>query len=313
MILNSNSDSKQKGFAEGFWSKGEIKDVFLDEQREYLYNEDYFRKILVPLLKLREDSVILDVGCGLGFLGMKLAEFVPKGKIIGIDLDSKLIEEAKRRMNSRITENLDFRVGNVYELPISDNSIDVSICHTLLMHLNEPLKGVAEMQRVTKTGGRVVAIEPDFASFSLFDTGYETMNFSLEERGRLWRWERTIAVGKKKLGKGDNDIGLKVPQLFFKSGLHVLDVRCADKVFWLIPPYEGHTLELKHLLISPDKLIEQLDLKTEFFAGGGTEEEWREYLRLTKKIHKITVKQVKEKSYVSSYFQVAAITIAEKI
>jgi SAM-dependent methyltransferase len=96
--LNSDSNSEQKGFAEGFWSKDEIKDVFLDEQREYLLNEDCFGRILVPLLGLREDSVILDVGCGLGFLGAKLAESVPKGKAIGIELDPKLIEQAKIRM-----------------------------------------------------------------------------------------------------------------------------------------------------------------------------------------------------------------------
>lgn len=306
-------NSKQKGFSEGFWSKDEIKDVFLDEQREYLMNEDYFRKVLVPLFGLREDSVVLDVGCGLGFIGAKLAEFVPKGKVIGVDLDPKLIEQAKKRAKSRRIENLDFRVGDAYGLPIDDSSVDLSICQTLLMHLDEPLKGIKEMQRVTKTGGRVVAIEPDFSSLSFFDTAYEAMSFSLEERCKLWRWERIMTVGKKRLGRGDNDIGLKVPYLFFKSGLRVLDVRCLDRVFWLIPPYEGHEMELKHLLLSPDEMFEQLDLKTEFLAGGGTEEEWCEYLRTTRRVYEITQKQVEEKAFVNSLFQVATITIAKKI
>ena len=96
--MNSDSNSEQKGFTEGFWSKDEIKEVFLDEQREYLLNDDCFGRVLVPLLGLWEDSVILDVGCGLGLLGAKLAEFVPKGKVISIDLDPKLIEQAKIRM-----------------------------------------------------------------------------------------------------------------------------------------------------------------------------------------------------------------------
>jgi SAM-dependent methyltransferase len=208
---------------------------------------------------------------------------------------------------------LDFRVGNAYELPIDDNSVDLSICQTLLMHLDEPLKGIKEMQRVTKTGGRVVAIEPDSSSLSFFDTAYETMNLSLEERSKLWRLERIMAIGKKKLGRGDNDIGLKVPYLFFKSGLQLLDVRCLDKVFWLIPPYEGHELELKHLQISPGELIKQLDIKNEFLAGGGTEEEWFDYLHISMKAHEVTRQKIEEKTFVNSTVQVATITIAKKI
>ncbi len=312
--MNKESESKKKGFTKGFWSKDEIKDVFLDEQREYFWNKDYFRNVLVQLFGLRKDSIILDVGCGLGFLGLSLVEFIPHGKMIGVDLDPKLIEEAKQRADNRgLSKVVNFRIGNAYELPVDDNSIDLSICQTLLMHLDEPLKAIREMQRVTKRGGRVVAIEPDYASYSFFDTAYETLGFSLEQRAKLWRWDRILTIGKKKLGRGDNEIGSKIPYLFFKNGLHILDVRCFDNVFWLIPPYQGHELELKHLLLPPEDLVKHLDMRTEFLAGGGTEEEWSEYLNIMKKAHELHRKQIKEKTFVSSISQVATITIAEKI
>jgi 16S rRNA G1207 methylase RsmC len=57
---------------------------------------DYWKNVLVPLFKLRQDSTILDIGCGLGFLGRNLAEFNPHGKTIGIDLDAKLIDAARK-------------------------------------------------------------------------------------------------------------------------------------------------------------------------------------------------------------------------
>ncbi len=311
--MNGTSDSEHRGFAEGFWSKDGVRDVFLEEQREYIFNEDYFRKILVPMMGLKEDSAILDVGCGLGFIGTELAEFVPRGKVVGVDLDPELIKEAEKRRREADIKNLDFRVGDACALPFADSSVDLSICQTLLMHLKDPSKGVAEMGRVTKKGGRVVAIEPDFASLSQYDSAIETMGLSLDDRCRMWRWERIMSTGKKNLGKGDNDIGLKIPHLFYKSGLRLLGVRCLDKVFYLVPPYEGHELELKHLLIPPEKMIEVLDLKPDFVSGGGTEEEWIEYLGLARKLYEITAKQVENKTYISSMFQAATVTIAEKI
>ncbi len=310
----AKNNSRKKGFDDGFWSKQEIKSIFLEEQREYIWNKNYWRDVIVPLLRLETNSVILDVGCGLGFLGRCLAEFIPEGKIVGVDLDSSLVEAARKRAEEQgLSEIVDFRVGNALELPVESETVDLSICQTLLMHLDNPMKAIKEMCRVTKTGGRIVAIEPDFASYSYFDTAYETIDFSLDQRVKLWHWGRLLTIGKKKLGRGDNEIGLKIPYLFYNNGLDVLDVRCSDRVFWLIPPYEGRELELKHMLLPPEVTAEKLDLKSEFLAGGGTDEEWIEYIELLKRIQKVREQQIKEKSFVSSISQAATITIAEKI
>lgn len=311
---NDSSPTKKKAFAEGFWSKEEIKDTFLDEQRRYLWNKDYWKNVLVPLFKLNQDSVVLDVGCGLGFLGQSLAAFASDGKIIGVDLDAKLIEAAKKiARKSQFSKIFDFRVGSAYELPVDSDAVDLSICQTLLMHLEEPMKAVSEMRRVTKKGGRVAAIEPDYAGYALFDTAYETMGFSLEERMKLLRWDKILTVGKKKMGRGDNEIGSKVPYLFFKNGLRIVTVRCFDRVFWLIPPYQGNELELKHMMMPPESYVEKLDMHTDFLAGGGTEKEWSEYFNLMKKSHEIRKQQIKQKTFVSSIFTTIIITIAEKI
>jgi ubiquinone/menaquinone biosynthesis C-methylase UbiE len=307
------TDSKKKGFDEGFWSKDDVKETFLEEQRQYMWNEDYFKGVLVPLFGLKKDSVILDVGCGLGFLGEKLAEFVPDGKVIGVDLDSKLIEAAKKRVtrNTRSTA-FDHHVGNACDLPIESDHVDLAICQTLLMHLDEPLKAISEMKRVTKKGGRVVAIEANYSGLSFFDTAYEALNQSTDERAKLWRWNLTVNAGKKKLGKGDNEIGPKVPHLFYKSGLKVVDVRSIDRIFWLIPPYEGHELEVKHMLIPADTWIEQVGIREEFLAGGGTESEWKEFYKLLLEADKITRQQVSDETFTSSQIPAAVIAVAEK-
>jgi len=183
------------------------------------------------------------------------------------------------------------------------------------MHVEKPLEVISEMQRVTKLGGRVVAIEPDYAGLSFFNTAYEALGFSLNDLAKMWYWEMVRALGKKKLGMGDDNIGSKVPYLFFKSGLRVVDVRCFDRVFWLIPPYqqEGNELELQLLMLPPEFLVEKLNMRTCFFAGGGTEEEWREYFNTMKRVHEISKEQVEKMKFAAVVIQTVVITIGEKI
>ncbi len=138
------------------------------------------------------------------------------------------------------------------------------------------------------------------------------MGFSLEQRVKLWRWGKILTIGKKNLGRGDNEIGSKVPYLFFKSGLRVVDVRCFDKAFWMIPPYQGHELEMKHLLIPPEELVKHLDMQAQFLAGGGIEKEWSEYLDLLNRAHELHQKQIEDGKFVGLTIQAAIITIAEK-
>jgi ubiquinone/menaquinone biosynthesis C-methylase UbiE len=312
----SSDTVEKKGFAEGFWSDDEITEIFLDKQRKIIWNKDYWRNVLVPLLGLQSSSVILDVGCGLGFIGQSLAEFIPDGKVIGVDLDAKLVELA-RRISVKTWPNhaFDYRVGSAYDLPVDSDTADLAVCQCMLMHLDNPKKAIDEMQRATKKGGRVVAIEPDYASSSYYDTAIEEMNYSVNQRANSLRWELLRKNGKRKLGKGDDDIGTKIPLMFYKAGLRVTEVRCFDRVFWLMPPYqrEGNDLELEQLLIPPDFYVEKLDMRGEFIAGGGTEEELKENLSLLRKEHEIRQRQVKEKTYISSVTQALVITVGEKI
>jgi ubiquinone/menaquinone biosynthesis C-methylase UbiE len=312
----SEKPVEKKGFAEGFWSEAKIKEIFLEQQRKVMWNKDYWKNVLVPLFQLKQDSIVLDVGCGLGFLGQNLAEFVPDGKIIGVDLDARLIEAAKKLAeNSEFGRVFDFRVGSAYELPVDSDSVDLAICQCVLMHLDDPVKAVSEMRRVARNGGRVVAMEPDNATLSFFDTAFEKMGYSLDERANFIKWEMMRKIGKKKLGKGDDDIGTKMPYLFLKNGLKVTGVRCFDRVFWLIPPYEqeGNDIELKQSLLPPEFYFENLDTHTEFMAGGGTEEEYKEYLSLMKREHAIRKQQIREKTFSSTIAQALILTIGEKI
>ncbi len=62
-------------------------------------------------------------------------------------------------------------VGN--EIPLPDESVDMAMCQTLLMHLKKPEKALQEMKRILKPGGIIMCKEPDNLGVSLGD-GYSS-------------------------------------------------------------------------------------------------------------------------------------------
>lgn len=107
---------------------------------------------------------VLDVGCGFGLETLRLARLVePKGAATGIDKSAEFIAEAKRRAKDDKL-HIDFEVGDAEGLPFAQASFDAARAERVLVYLPEPRRALEEMRRVTRPGGIVTAIEPDFGT-----------------------------------------------------------------------------------------------------------------------------------------------------
>jgi ubiquinone/menaquinone biosynthesis C-methylase UbiE len=112
-------------------------------------------------LALQPGARVLDVGCGPGDDARALAAVVgPTGRVLGIDVDSMMIEEAGRR-STGAAPTPEFRLGDVYAIDEPDAAFDACRAERVFLHLAEPARALAEMLRVLAPGGRLVIIDRD--------------------------------------------------------------------------------------------------------------------------------------------------------
>ena len=116
---------------------------------------------MLDVCPVGEGDQVLDVGCGLGHEVFRLAERVgPHGRVVGIDANSAMITEARRRA-ADLTLPITFEVGDARHVGFPDNTFDLCRTERVLRYLDRPEAALAEMARLARPGGSVLAFDFD--------------------------------------------------------------------------------------------------------------------------------------------------------
>ena len=132
-------------------TKGRFENIFYKSL--YNINEDFFSHIE----KNAYQSQILDFGCGIGTFVERTIKYNPK-KIVGIDISEVSIDKAKKRANE-LSIDVDYYVENCEKTKFKNNSFDIVYGTGILHHL-EFNKCLDEINRILKSGGNLIFIEP---------------------------------------------------------------------------------------------------------------------------------------------------------
>jgi ubiquinone/menaquinone biosynthesis C-methylase UbiE len=135
------------------------------------------------LLALRPGETVLEVGCGAGHDLIRDARQVgPGGRVIGVDAKASMVAEAQRRVLADcgparrvaalgplartvpIHRMISCHLGDARNLPLGDATVDACRVDRVLMYVPTPERALAEMVRVLRPGGRLVAMELDYGA-----------------------------------------------------------------------------------------------------------------------------------------------------
>ena len=106
--------------------------------------------------EIKEGDVVLDLGSGAGFDSFLAAKRVgDSGKVIGVDMTEEMIEKASQNAKNYDYKNVEFRLGDIENLPVDNNSVDVLISNCVINLAPDKSKVFREGYRVLKKGGKM--------------------------------------------------------------------------------------------------------------------------------------------------------------
>ena len=162
---------------------------------------------------LRDGMAVLEVGSGPGFVTEHLLKLLPASEITAVEIDARLIELARVRLQAVEARRIHYVHASVLETGLPDDSFDFCVARFLFRHLHDPLGAAREIRRVLKPSGKIVVIDAD-GRLSITEPPQEPASALLKQK-------RTEA--RRQHGE-DFAIGRRLLRLLRAAGFDHLDI-----------------------------------------------------------------------------------------
>lgn len=111
----------------------------------------------VALATLQEGEVVVDLGSGAGLDAFVAARMVgTTGHVIGVDMTAEMLDSARRSADEMGITNVEFREGDIENLPVEGNSVDVVISNCVINLAPDKARVFEEAYRILRPGGRIM-------------------------------------------------------------------------------------------------------------------------------------------------------------
>lgn len=159
-----------------------------DHIRTECFGNRFHLEALIALLP--SEWTVADLGSGTGYLlPVLVASFQ---RVIAVEPVAAMLSAARTRPELAGVKNVDFREGDLSELPIADGEVDAALAVLVLHHVPSPPGALSELRRVVRPGGSVLIVEQDAHELSDF---HERMQDRWWGFAPDWLREQVLAAG----------------------------------------------------------------------------------------------------------------------
>jgi ArsR family transcriptional regulator len=116
-----------------------------------------WKSLAEALLRLMPPMVIADLGAGEGSSALLLSQTAVR--VIAVDTSVKMLEVARDQALRAGIQNVEYRLGDMEEIPIDSSTVDLAFFSQSLHHALHPARALAEAHRILQPGGRIVILD----------------------------------------------------------------------------------------------------------------------------------------------------------
>jgi ArsR family transcriptional regulator len=124
--------------------------------KDYVPGQSW-KGVAEALLRLMPPMIIADLGAGEGVFALLLAQRAKK--VIAVDTSAKMIEVSREQALRHGVKNVEYRLGDMEEVPIDDAHVDLVFFSQSLHHALHPERALQEAGRILRPGGRIVILD----------------------------------------------------------------------------------------------------------------------------------------------------------
>jgi len=173
-----------------------------------------FTRLLLDAIPL-DTRQIVELDCGMAAAAHSLLPSLPEAQYLGVDFNPERLGQARSEMDrARIAPRADLRLAPANDIPVNDASVDVVLSIMSLQHMLDVPATLTEAHRVLRSGGRLIAVDPDnLGQRFYFDGVLEEINHvmhSLCRKARVARQPADIAIGPR------------LPEVMRVAGFHAM-------------------------------------------------------------------------------------------
>ena len=137
-----------------FWS-GAGGDVWVDKQREMDIMLNPLGERVIQGLDLKEETKILDIGCGCGATTLEIAKIVNQGEVIGVDISEPMLERATQTASDMALTNISYQVKDVQVDEMPNKYFDIAFSRFGVMFFEDPFEAFKNINHSLKDNGQL--------------------------------------------------------------------------------------------------------------------------------------------------------------